>query len=334
MAVTRRAKRSTAGEPNVAIAATEASTTADTSSTPASKFSMFSPSNAMGMSPSQFSSLVCISIGMTHCLDVYRSVQEGESSTYCNRYFAYSPQIEDPAADPLQCTVGDLGIMQLKYQTTIMRIILYFITMMLCWGKEPLLRSWNIATAISPLGTSIVGMVMQKDYLLAPEKFSLFALLVLCFTSNREGRGEKIRMNLKEGLYNIALFLLTSIMSYFVSNHLILGVESYTVFSSDADGDKAVSEGGKALWFMMIVVEYSSFMFASTFALFYFDESRKRVFLACLSMLALVHAFYLLPLQKDIWEDPSGRQTASMGFFFVFVAAALIPSFDKIVIKK
>jgi len=277
MAVIRRTKRSNAvGEPSVATAA-EASTITDTSSTPATKFAMFSPSNAMGMTPSQFSSLVCISIGMTHCLDVYRSVQEGESSTYCNRYFAYSPQIEDPTADPLQCTLGDLGIMKLKYQTTIMRIILYFITMMLCWGKEPLLKSWNIATAVSPLATSIAGMLMQKDYVLAPEKFSLVALLVLCLTSNREGRGQKMPMNLKEGLYNIALFLMTSIMSYLVSNHLILGVESYTMFSSDGDGDNAVSEGGKALWFMMILVEYSSFMFASTFALFYFDEARKRV---------------------------------------------------------
>jgi hypothetical protein len=51
-------------------------------------------------------------------------------------------------------------------------------------------------------------------------------------------------------------------------------------------------------------------------------------------MLALVHAFYQLPLQKDIWQDPSGRQTVTMGFFFVFVAGALIPSFDKAVMKK
>jgi len=53
-------------------------------------------------------------------------------------------------------------------------------------------------------------------------------------------------------------------------------------------------------------------------------------------MLTLVHAFHQLLLQKYIWQDPSGRQNASMGFFivFVFVAGALIPSFYEAVIKK
>ena len=293
MGETRRSKRSnTAGATEADDPITDnASSACDSTPSPsssASKFSAFSASGALGMTPSQFSSLVCISIGMTHCLDLHRSVQDGESTTYCNRYFAYSPQINDPSADPLQCTQGDLGIMQLKYHTTVMRIILFFVMMMLCWGREPLLKSWNFANAISPLATSIVGMFIQKEYLLAPEKFSLGALLVMSITSNINGRGHKTFMNLKEGLHNIALFLFTTFMSYLISNHLMLGVESYTVYSIDGDGggggdggsggsDNAISEGGKALWFMMILVEYTSFMFASTFALFYLDETRKRV---------------------------------------------------------
>ena len=48
----------------------------------------------------------------------------------------------------------------------------------------------------------------------------------------------------------------------------------------------------------------------------------------------LVHAFYQLPKQKEFWQDASGRQSASMIMFFVFMAGAMIPSFDKAVIKK
>ena len=50
--------------------------------------------------------------------------------------------------------------------------------------------------------------------------------------------------------------------------------------------------------------------------------------------LMLVHAFYQLPKQKEFWQDASGRQSASMIMFFVFMAGAMIPSFDKAVIKK
>lgn len=309
----------------------------ENNSTHAAKFPSYSLSSALGMTPAQFSSIVCMSIGMTHCLDVYRSVEQGPSTTYCNRHFAYSPQIVDSSADPLFCTLGDLGVMKVKYQTTVMRIILYFITMMLCWSKEPLLKCWNFANIISPIGTSLVGFMMQKDNLLAPEKFSLVALLFLCVSSNLEGRGERHPIQLKKGLYNVTLFTMTTILSYLVSNHLMLGVERYTLYSCDGgetNVDNCVSRGGKALWFMMILVEYTSVMFTCTFALFYLDDIRKRLLLFCMAVMMLFHAFYQLPLQKEVWQDPQGRQNASMAFFFVFMLSALVPSFDKIVVRK
>lgn len=308
---------------------------ASTTTSSKSKFPSYSLSSALGMTPAQFSSIVCMSIGMTHGLDVYRSVEEGPTATFCNRHFAYSPQQIDASADPLFCTRGDLAIMQLKYQTTVIRIILYFITMMLCWSNESLLKCWNFANIISPLGTSLMGLMIQKDNLLAQEKFSLMALLVLSFSSNLDGRGQRLGMNLKKGLYNLTLFLTTNIWSFVVANHLVLNVEGYTVFQcNDESGDDCVSRGGKALWFMMVLVDYTCFMFTCTFGLFYLDDVRKRVLLFCMAILMLFHAFYQLPLQKDIWQDPQGRQNASMGYFFVFVVSALIPSFDKIVVKK
>jgi hypothetical protein len=133
--------------------------------------------------------------------------------------------------------------------------------------------------------------------LLAPEKFSLGALLVMSITSNFNGRGVKTLMNLKEGLHNVALGLLTSFMSYTISNHLMLGAEGYTAYS--VDGVDAVSEGGKALWFMLILVEYTAIMFASTFALFYLDETRKRVSTMAIRILEIQFIF-ILPCNYNV----------------------------------
>jgi hypothetical protein len=283
MAPVRRNKRSNASKKDDTLSASPASatntnTTTTTASNNAPKFPSYSLSSALGMTPAQFSSIVCMSIGMTHCLDVYRSVEQGPSTTYCNRHFAYSPQLVDSAADPLFCTQGDLAVMKLKYQTTIMRIIIYFITMMLCWSKEPLLKCWNFANIISPIGTSIVGFMIQNDNLLAPEKFSLLALLFLSVSSNLDGRGERLPIHLKKAMYNLSLFMMTSILSYLVANHLMLGAESYTVHGCNEENmDDCVSRGGNALWFMTVLVDYTSFMFTCTFALFYFDDIRKRV---------------------------------------------------------
>lgn len=68
-----------------------------------------------------------------------------------------------------------------------------------------------------------------------------------------------------------------------------------------------------------------------SFVVFWYLE---KVLLFCMAVLMLFHAFYQLPLQKEIWQDPQGRQNASMMFFFVFMLSALVPSFDKIVVRK
>lgn len=213
---------------------------------------------------------------MTHCLDLYRSVQNGEETLYCNNYFSYSPQKLDPTADPLACSNGDLGIMQIKYQTTILRLILFFCVMMMCWSNESLMKSWNYANAVSPLATSLIGFFYQKDYLSAPEKFSIGALLFLALSSNRKHRSGKFHIDLKEGLYNNILFFMTTGFSFLISDHLMVG------FGNQIRDDLEVSNGGKALWFMMVLVEYTAFMFAGTFALFYFDAVRKRVSTTCI----------------------------------------------------
>ena len=260
----RRGKRSAAASADVAAPPT--ATTAITNHS-------YGPSNALGMTPAQFSCILCISITMTHCVDIYKSVHKGsENSTYCTRHFAYAPEPDDASSNTLPCTESDMGILTIRYQTALLRIMLHFIIMLLCWTNESLLRSWNFASAISPLGTSIAGIITQRDYLKAPEKFSLAALLILSLASNREGRMPRLAVKMKEGLFNITLFSLTTFMSYTIANHLILGVGEYTTFTAED-----ITDGGRALWFMTIFVEYTAFMFTATFALFYFDEMRKRV---------------------------------------------------------
>lgn len=164
---------------------------------------------------------------------------------------------------------------------------------------------------------------------MGPEIYSLGAILVLTLLSNYEGREGTRRFRVLEGVGNMVLLGMMGVMSFWISQYLILGPEHYLVF-----GGEMITEGARGLWNIMIGVEYSSFMFVMTFALFYLNEWRKRSLLFSMGILMLVHAFYQLPKQKEFWQDASGRQSASMIMFFVFMAGAMIPSFDKAVIKK
>lgn len=161
------------------------------------------------------------------------------------------------------------------------------------------------------------------------QTYTIAVIIFLTLVTNYEDRRTKSRFHLKEGLYNIVLFGVTCGMSFSISNYVILGPAQYLSF-----GEEDIGEGCKGLWNLMVGVDYSSVMFVSTFALFYLDELRKRTILFGMGILTLALAFHDLPGQKDIWQDASGRQSISMLIFFLFMAGALIPSFDKAMIKK
>ena len=97
-------------------------------------------------------------------------------------------------------------------------------------------------------------------------------MIVLLLTSNRRGRQGRLRLNIKEGMFNLVLFTLVVLMSSIITSYLIQDVE---VFTSLHTND--ITPGGRATWFMTVVVEYSIVMIVSLFALFFFDEERKRV---------------------------------------------------------
>jgi len=99
-------------------------------------------------------------------------------------------------------------------------------------------------------------------------------------------------------------------------------------------GDGLVSEGGHGVWFMMVVVDYGFMLVLFTFALFFFDEIRKRAMLFILGIISLFHAFLQLPLQKDIWLDAAARQNVAVTMAVIMFVGALLPSFNKFTIKR
>lgn len=244
---------------------------------------------------------------------MHKSLQDGLETTYCNRHYVNHNTTDtisidngdedanaddaDNVPDILLCTESDLGIVSMKSHMTILRIVLCLLISLICWSDDGLLKAWNMAHLICPLLIQVVGLKLLpfcKDDLKGDEAFSIGALMVLTFASNYQGRkGKKAFMNIKEGMYNIVLFALTTGMSYFIANHLIESVEGYTTFGvgevevestavvkGEKELNKGVTPGGRALWNMMIMTEYSTFMFAATFALFFFDKARKKVSLS------------------------------------------------------
>lgn len=309
-----------------------------------------SPSTATGLSQPQFSAIICLTIAMTHCLDAYRSVQGGtENSTYCSRHFVYpdadvnanadvpipSMDMDDPDSIPNKCNEIDTALLTLKYQTMTLRIVLYLIASIICWTKESLLKSFNYASGMSLL-TTILTLHYQKTQgnLRALEIYSLVALAVLTFISNREGRQGLYPTQVKEGLYNIVLLLFASGMSWVISQHGMAEPSTFLSLTGNEDGDIEMSKGALGQWYMIILAEYTSIMFVAIFAFLFFDPMRKRILLVFMAILMIVHALYQLPLQKELWLDASGRQGCAMGIFVALIVGALVPPFDHFVVKR
>lgn len=256
------------------------------------------------------------------------------ATAFCLRHFQNTTEIQADLNNPeeiiaeLGCTASDLSILNIKHQTSILRIILCVSTTILCWGNQPLLKTWNFAYGIFVILT-IACLLLQSDFLKGNEKYSLAVMLVLCFSSNRNGRQNRLRLDVDEGLFNLVLFSLIVFMSYIISTHLIYGIEELTYLEIND-----VTPGGKATWFMNVVMEYSILMVVGAFALFYFDEVRKRALLLFMSCITIYHALFQLPSQKDFWLDGSMRQNCAMGMLVCMLAGALTPSFSRFVVKK
>ena len=219
------------------------------------------------------------------------------ATSYCARHFRNLTEIQadlddqDAIIEELGCTPSDLSILNVKYQTSVIRIALCVVVTMLCWGNQPLLKSWAYAYAIFIMIT-LSGLMTQSEYLKGSEKFSLIAMLVLILTTNRRGRQGRVNFDIDEGLFNLVLFTLVVFISIIISTHgIVVGIEEVTTFRIED-----VTPGGKALWYMTVVVEYSILMVIGAFALFFFDEGRKRVSIVpCL--LRIVFFVLLIPTQ-------------------------------------
>lgn len=202
------------------------------------------------------------------------------------------------------------------------------LTCIAAWGHEPVLKSWNITYGVF-LVVQIGAMFFHQDVIQVKEAYTLMAVVVLIISSNRIDRSGRYKIDIGEGMHNLVLYAVTCGMSYFIASHMIFGLGEYTTLNMDD-----VSAGGEAVWFMTVVVDYSALMITAAFALFYFDEERKRAVLLTFGFVMLYHAFIQLPTQKEFWVDASFRQTCVMGIFAAFIVGAVVPSFNKFVVKK
>ncbi len=141
--------------------------------------------------------------------------------------------------------------------------------------------------AISPLGTIILGLFLEKDALVGEDGKALGAILVFTLLSNYEGRevvmhkgstsdttndDSKTKFHLFGGLYNLVLVGMMSCISFWISHYLRAGPGAFLSFEKED-----FTNGGRGLWNVMVGAELSSFMIVMTFSFFYLDEGRKRV---------------------------------------------------------
>lgn len=248
------------------------------------------------LAPPKFSFILCMSLAFTHIIDLSKTLSAGRDSfqygvispeaisavpvnatAYCLRHFKNTTEIKadldnlEEVIAELGCTSTDFSILNIKYQTSMLRVGLCIVTSILCWGDLPLLKTWNYAYCTF-LVLTLGCLYLESSFLKGNEKFSLLATLILLITSNRNGRQKRVHLDIKEGMFNLALFFLVVFMSYVISFHLINEVENFTYLDTDN-----VTSGGRSTWFMIVAVEYSILIIVGLFALFYFDEDRKRV---------------------------------------------------------
>ena len=243
------------------------------------------PSALAGLTPPQFTALVCTSLALTHVLDVHRAIQDGiDKTSYCTRNFIQDDSVIDASTDFVQCTTSDYALLKLRYHMSIIRIAFCVITAILCWGNDLLLQSYNHAYGICPLLTTVCGYLMNSHALAGHEKYSLGALGVLIATSSRKGWSSRLPTRVfGEGAYNIVLFGIGTTMSYIITAHFQFGPKEFTTIDMEL-----VTESGEATWFMMLFVDYTTIMVLFLFSLLFLDEGRKRV------SLARVDLYYLL----------------------------------------
>ena len=226
------------------------------------------PSALAGLTPPQFSALVCTSLAITHILDIHRAVKDGiENTSYCTRNFLPTPEEFVP------CSPSDYSLLTLRYHMSIIRVAFCVITSILCWGNDALLQSSNHAYAICPLLVTVCGYLMNSHALTGHERYSLGALGVLIATSSRKGWSSRLPTKVfGEGAYNIVMFGIGTLMSYVITAHFQFGPKEFTTIDLDT-----MTEGGEATWFMMLFVDYTTIMVMFLFSLLYLDEGRKRV---------------------------------------------------------
>lgn len=285
------------------------------------------PSALAGLTPPQFTALVCTSLAITHILDIHRAMRDGiETTNYCSRNFLPKPE----GTEFVPCTLSEMALLTLRYHMIIIRIALCVTCAILCWGNDLLLQSYNQMYGLCPLLATVCGFLMNSHAIDGHEMYSLGALGVLIFTSSRKGyQSRRPTKVFGEGAFNVVLFLLGTVLSYVITAHFQFGPKEFTTLAAED-----ITESGEATWFMMLFVDYTTVMIVFMFALLFFDEGRKRALLFFAGILTLIYATVQLPSEKEIWVDGRNRQNIAMGCVFCMMMGVVLPKFDSFEIKK
>lgn len=285
-----------------------------------------------------------MSLALTHTLDLFRAVtKEGPETAYCYRMFPVlnTTMDEDTVVDETtypHCSESDFHMLHIKFNSAVLRIGLSILMLLLTWNNEPLLKSWNVTYAICPILSSILTLLICREDYAGRELYGLVALLFMALGSNLKGprSGKMMPENgIWDGMYNVILFFYIVAGSYLVVDHLRpFSIEEHVIKGGGDDDDSGFTSGGRSLWIMMALVDYSMFVTVCIFAFFFFDEMRRRTLLFFLGIMFLINSFYQLPMEKDYWIAAPQRQTIVMGLFVLSIFGAFLPSFDQFDMKR
>ena len=231
------------------------------------------PNHLSNLSSPKLTALICLSLAITQLMDFSSVISQGASTSFCEKFFISVADATDNEEE-IECTESDLIILKLRYESILLRISASLLMTLFCWTDSALLQSWNLLYGIVPISMTISGYVYLKDTLKGADLYSMIALLVLSAMNRKGAQSPLWPIKIMDGVYNWVLMGLSMTMMHVVTHHAAQGgLLSKTTIVDDEN----LTEGGKAVWLMMVLVDYGFAMGVFTFVLLFFDEVRKRV---------------------------------------------------------
>ena len=219
-----------------------------------------------GFSSAQFAGLLLISLGVSYIMEYGAAVKDGTTSTACAEYVLQ---------EETTCAELDAVMIKAKYYGAIVTCLSVFSIMLLSWTNEPLFLSFNAILCASPLLTTLWALIMTRDLLTAGvAKIGMMASVLFVVTASYIFSAKKLAHPTRQKLATLQDFALLSFLLMNAKDFGLLllgGVEGYVNVSFDR-----ISPAAQVL-VSFLAVDKMTMVTVIAFALFCFDENRKRV---------------------------------------------------------